>query len=114
MQPCGNGEKSGALAFAVCPGAIGLHRGGVAEDAAIAELYRENGFVVLRRIIPTPLSPQWRILAEEDRAIARRLESLQAHRLQPLGELAFQRENAEIVGQMRATLRAARKTGDQS
>jgi hypothetical protein len=58
----------------------------MSEESATAEFYRTNGYVIFRKIIPPALITQLRSLAEEGRAIARRLEGPQAQRLQPLGE----------------------------
>jgi len=54
--------------------------------AADAAFYRENGYLILRGVIPAPLMERLRAMAEEARAIAHRLHGPQAQRLQPLGE----------------------------
>lgn len=52
----------------------------------LAEFYRNQGYAVLRGIVPPALISDLRRVAEEGRAIARRLEGPSAQRLQPLGE----------------------------
>jgi hypothetical protein len=54
--------------------------------SAMAEFYRAHGYAVLRGIVPPALVTDLRRVAEEGRAIARRLEGPSAQRLQPLGE----------------------------
>ena len=51
-----------------------------------AAFYREQGYAILRGIIPPALITDLRRTAEEARVIARRLEGPQAQRLQPLGD----------------------------
>lgn len=54
--------------------------------AAQAAFYRENGYVVLERVLSAPLVDRLRTVAEEARGIARRLHGPQVQRLQPLGD----------------------------
>lgn len=54
--------------------------------AAHAAFYRENGYVILRGVMPAALMERLRAMAEEARAIAHRLHGPQAQRLQPLGD----------------------------
>ncbi len=54
--------------------------------AAHAAFYRENGYIILRGVIPAALMERLRAMAEEARTIAHRLHGPQAQRLQPLGD----------------------------
>lgn len=54
--------------------------------SAAAAFYRENGYIVLERVVPAPLIDRLRAVAEEGRGIARRLHGPQVQRLQPMGE----------------------------
>ncbi len=51
-----------------------------------AAFYRDQGYIVLERVVPAPLVDRLRAVAEEARGIARRLHGPQAQRLQPMGD----------------------------
>jgi hypothetical protein len=55
-------------------------------DASSAKFYRDNGYIIMRGVIPAPLIERLRAMAEEARAIAHRVSGPQAQRLQPLGD----------------------------
>ena len=53
---------------------------------ADAEAYRENGYIILRGAVPGALIERLRVMAEEAREVAHRLEGPQAQRLMRIGE----------------------------
>lgn len=55
-------------------------------DAHAVRFYRENGYIILRGVIPAPLIERLRAVAEKAREITHRIDGPQAQRLQPLGD----------------------------
>ncbi|MBS0633267.1 MAG: phytanoyl-CoA dioxygenase family protein [Verrucomicrobia bacterium] len=55
-------------------------------DAQAIRFYRENGYIILRGVIPAPLLERLRAMAEQAREITHRINGPQAQRLQPLGD----------------------------
>jgi len=53
---------------------------------ADAETYRQNGYIILRGAVPGALIERLRVMAEEAREVAHRLEGPQAQRLMRIGE----------------------------
>lgn len=53
-------------------------------DAKAVQFYRENGYIILRGVIPAPLIERLRVMAEEAREVAYKINGPQAQRLQPL------------------------------
>jgi ectoine hydroxylase-related dioxygenase (phytanoyl-CoA dioxygenase family) len=51
-----------------------------------AQLYREQGYFILRGAVPAPLIDRLRVMAEEARTVAHRLEGPQTQRLMRIGE----------------------------
>jgi hypothetical protein len=81
-----NREKSAGFAFDSRRWRLALERMKTPINAATVRFYRENGYIILKGVVPPAMIDRLRMMAEAARVIAHRVHGPQAQRLQPLGD----------------------------